>query len=122
MNEARKYIDFAADFLIFVTACFFILSGVSRVSMMQETIHQGLTNKGLSGIMEDYSMYRTGEELVALLSLPEGLDAVIVNETVVEGSVTSIIGLLSQEEIYSVERMMDERGKITLIIRKVEVE
>lgn len=122
MNEARKYIDFAADFLIFVTACFFILTGISKVSMMQETLHRGLTDKGLSGITEDYGMYRTGEELVALLSLPEGLSAVVVDETVVEGSVVNAIDLLSFEKFYTVERTMDEHGKITLVIQEAEVE
>ena len=52
MKEVRKQLDFAADFLIFVTACFFALSGCSQITAMQDTLHRGLVEKGMEQVAE----------------------------------------------------------------------
>ena len=122
MDEARKQFDFATDFLIFVTACFFALGGISRVAVMQESLHHSLMDKGLFVVTEDYELCHTGEELLAMLCLSDnGISSLVINGTVFEGNISSAIGLISAEERYSINRKTDENGKLVLFIDETEM-
>lgn len=123
MGITRKYLDFAADFFIFVAACFFIVKGVSRISMMQENLHHSLLDKGMSIVFEEETVNITGCELIALLSFPEGLGTVVVDGVSFSDDLRTSAAAIMGNRHYLVERVVDDNGNITLMIDSVtEVE
>lgn len=122
MGIERKYIDFAADFAIFVSACFFIVSGVSRISMMQESLHHSLSDKGMSVILEDETVYISGDELIAQLSFPQGIQKVELDGAVFTGDIRNAASSVLCGGQYLVVRNVDESGNVTLIIYSITEE
>lgn len=119
MNTARKFLELAADFLIFVVACFFILSGMSQVSAMQEALHRGLADKGMSQLVEYPVSCSTGEELIALFCYPEGIDKAVIDGNVFEGNLQSCMGHITASVTYSVNRIVEEDGTVCLEVSKL---
>lgn len=119
MGSARKFLELAADFLIFVVACFFILNGMSKVSAMQEALHRGLADKGMNQVVEYPVSFSSGESLIALLCYPEGIDRIILNGTAFEGNLYGCMGYVVSTSDYSVERTVGEDGTVCLILNEV---
>lgn len=119
MKIARKYLDFAADFVIFVAACFFIVSGVSRISIMQETLHNSLSDKGLNIVLEAELNEVTGVELIAQLCYPEGFEVVLIDGVRYEGDLREVASCILVSGHYTVERNDDVDGSITLLINSI---
>lgn len=119
MGTARKFLDLAADFLIFVVACFFILNGMSKVSAMQEALHRGLADKGMSQLVEYPVSCSTGEELIALFCYPEGIDKVVIDGNVFEGNLQGCMGHITDSVTYYVNRIVEEDGTVCLEISEI---
>jgi len=114
MGTARKFLELAADFLIFVVACFFILNGMSQVSAMQVALHRGLADKGVNQVVEYPVSYSMGDELIAVLCYPEGIEKVVINGVLFEENLLACAGYIVSTSQYRVDRMVTEEGMVCL--------
>lgn len=120
MDASRKIIDLSADFLIFVSACLFILSASTRISMMQTSLHRGLTDKGVSAVEANAVAYFTGEELIALLCHPEGVAEISIDGTVYNGNLSVCVSKIHSDASYDVKRIRNLDGSVSLFVQLIE--
>ena len=119
MGTARKFLELSADFLIFVVACFFALNGVTQVNAMQEALHRGLADKGMSQLVEYPISYNTGVELIALFCYPEGIDKVVIDGNVFEGNLQRCLEYLVDTKNYYVNRIVEDDGTVCIEVNEV---
>lgn len=120
MGAAKEVIDLVVDFIIFIAACAFTIGGFANTASVQNTLNNTLTDKGSSMIADAFpETHSTGEEMIAILLLPEGISKVSVDGNVFTGNVMEAINYIVPNGIYEVEREYATDG-LRLLITKIE--
>jgi len=120
MEAQRRILDLVADFLFFVIACLIILNAGTRISMMQTSLHRGLTDKGVSTVEANADAHFTGEELIALLCSPEGIAELSINGTTYSGNLSECVSKICADASYDVNRIRNTDGSVSLSVRQIE--
>lgn len=120
MGAVKETIDLVVDFIIFIAACAFTISGFANTASIQNALNDSLTDKGSSMIVDAYpNTYVSGDEVIALLLLPEGVNSVIVDGNALTDNIEKGVNYIAPKATYEIQRKTAEEG-IQLIITKTE--
>lgn len=111
MGAAKEFIEQCIDFLIFVAACAFMISGFANFASIQTVINNSISNKGAlvtHYLPEDTGM--SGEEVIALLLLPDGIASVEIDGTVFRADLRKGIPYVNVDGTYHCMRESTAEG------------
>lgn len=121
MNVIKKYLELYIDIVVFLGACVFAFSGFAQYQQIRRAFNEALVDKGVEqitiGIVEE--IYTAGDELVALLLLPEGVNSAEVDGMeFTHGNLRSAITYIDGDSLYFVERKQESDG-VHLVVVKI---
>ena len=112
MGAIKQVLNQAAVIIMVIAACYFMLYNVQKIHVLQQSLQKNLTNKGVEQIEEGYpELYVEGKEIVALFLLPEGIQEVRIEDSIVSSSkIKEIIPYIELEKQYKVIRKQGKEG------------
>ena len=111
MDAAKEFLDQAADFIIFIMGCLFAIGGFANTASVQYALNNTLTDKGAAVIADAYPQtYVGGEEVIALLLLPDGLTSVTVDGLTFTSEIEKSVAYINIAANYMVSREAEAEG------------
>ena len=116
----REFLDQIFDFLLFIAACAYVISSFRTMAVTQNTLNMSLSDKGNSvAVIERPDLTLAGEEVLALLLQPDGIEQVTLDGTVFEkDDISTALMRVNVGGRYALERHSESEG-ISLIITEV---
>lgn len=111
MGAAKEFLDHAADFMIFIFGCLFAIGGFANTSSVQYALNNTLMDKGAAVIADAYpETFVGGEEVIALLLLPDGLISVTVDGLTFTSEFDRSLAYIDITGNYMVTREIEPEG------------
>ena len=119
MGAAKQFLDMAADFLMFIAACAFVIGGFSNTARIQTALDRSLTDKGTSVISDVNPSERvSAEEVAALLLFSDGMCRVTVDGVAYTTNRMDSIEAIQMDREYLITRESTSEG-IKLTIKSI---
>lgn len=123
MGPAKKMLDICFDFIVWISACFFLISCFSKISTMQQNLLFGLSHPDVLLFEGEENYTVSGYSIVAQLAGENKISKLIVKPLGVASTeylnnfwLSVEDGLISYTKNYLVERELDEDGKVIVTV------
>lgn len=121
MSVAKDFLDRSADFFMFVLGCAYAISGFANTARVQNVLNDSIGDKGTVVVADAYpDISVSGEKVIALLLMPEGVESVDIDGRVFSSSLEQGIIYIDTDGKYLLTRKTGTGGSILTVTTVTE--